>query len=68
MIGRLRDTLSRLFFLRRENMTTITYERPTGSTLTVNDTPETRALAAENGWTVAGEKKEKPVKKEKPGK
>jgi len=49
-------------------MTTITYERPTGSTLTVNDTPETRALAAENGWTVAGEKKEKPVKKEKPGK
>jgi len=51
-------------------MTTITYERPTGSTLTVNDTPETRALAAENGWVEAGTKpaKEKPAKKEKPHK
>ena len=47
-------------------MTTITYDRPTGSTLTVNDTPENRAYAAENGWTAAGEKKEKPAKKEKP--
>jgi len=47
-------------------MTTITYERPSGSTLTVNDTPETRALAAENGWVEAGTKKEKPAKKEKP--
>jgi len=50
-------------------MTTITYERPTGSTLTVNDTPENRAYAAENGWIEAGTKpapkapkKEKPVK------
>jgi hypothetical protein len=51
-------------------MTTITYTRPTGSPLTVNDTPETRALAAEQGWVEAGTKpaKEKPVTKEKPGK
>jgi len=49
-------------------MTTITYDRPSGSTLTVNDTPETRALAAENGWVEAGTKKEKPAKKEKPHK
>jgi len=47
-------------------MSTITYTRPTGTTLTVNDCPETRALAAENGWVEAGAKpKEKPVKKEK---
>jgi hypothetical protein len=51
-------------------MTTITYERPTGTTLTVSDNPENRAYAAENGWVEAGTKlaKEKPAKKEKPGK
>lgn len=51
-------------------MNTITYERPSGTPLTVNDTPETRALAAEQGWVEAGTKpaKEKPVKKEKPAK
>jgi hypothetical protein len=71
MIGRLRLTLSRLFFLRRQDMTTVTFMRPTGTTLTVNDSPDTRALAAANGWTVVGEKPEKPekaVKKEKPAK
>lgn len=49
-------------------MTTITYVRPTGTTLTANDCPETRALAAENGWVEQGAKpapKEKPAKKEK---
>ena len=46
-------------------MTTITYDRPTGTPLTVNDTPETREYAKENGWVEAGTKKEKPVKKEK---
>ncbi len=52
-------------------MTTITYTRPTGSPLTVNDTPETRALAAEQGWIEQGAKpapKEKPTKTEKPKK
>ncbi len=47
-------------------MTTVTYIRPSGNPLTVNDSPETRALAAANGWTIEGEKKEKPAKKEKP--
>jgi hypothetical protein len=51
-------------------MTTITYNRPSGTPLTVNDTPENRAYAADNGWVEAGTKlaKEKPVKKEKPAK
>jgi len=50
-------------------MTTITYTRPTGTTLTVNDTPETRALAAESGWVEAGAKPApKAPKKEKPAK
>jgi len=40
-------------------MTTITYDRPSGSTLTVNDTPENRAYAAENGWVEAGTKEGK---------
>lgn len=48
-------------------MTTVTYDRPSGNPITVNDSPETRALAEANGWTVAGEKKAAP-KKEKPAK
>lgn len=45
-------------------MTTVTYDRPSGFHLTVNDTPETREYAKENGWTLAGDKKE--VKTAKP--
>lgn len=48
-------------------MTTVTYMRPSGNPITVNDSPDTRALAAANGWTVMGEKKAEP-KKEKPKK
>jgi len=69
MIGRLRDTLSRLFFLRRMDMSTITYVRPTGTTITVHDVPEMRAYATENGWVEAGTKPApKAPKKEKPHK
>ena len=39
-------------------MTTVIYMRPSGSTLEVNDTPETRALAEANGWVI-----HKPVEK-----
>ncbi len=38
--------------------TLITYQRPSGNPLTVNDTPETRALAEANGWKEVTEKKE----------
>lgn len=31
-------------------MPLITYLRPSGTTIEVNDTPETRALAEANGW------------------
>lgn len=34
-------------------MTLVKYLRPSGSTIEVNDTPETRALAEANGWTLA---------------
>lgn len=46
-------------------MPTITYDRPDGAPLTVNDTPETREYAKENGWTVASEKKEAKTPKPK---
>jgi hypothetical protein len=52
-------------------MTTVTFMRPSGNPITVNDSPDTRALAAANGWTVVGEKPAKPekaAKKEKPAK
>ena len=45
-------------------MNTITYVRPSGNPLTVNDTPENRAYAAANGWVEQGEK----AKAEKPAK
>ncbi len=38
-------------------MTTITFIRPSGNPITVNDTPENRAYAAENGWTEQGAEK-----------
>ena len=41
-------------------MATITYTRPTGTELTVRDTPETRAYAEENKWVVR-----KPIAKRK---
>lgn len=49
-------------------MTLIKYLRPSGTTIEVNDTPETRALAAANGWTEASkipEAVKKPAKKGK---
>lgn len=41
-------------------MATITYTRPTGTELTVNDTRETRELAEARGWVVS-----KPIAKRK---
>jgi len=46
-------------------MTTVTFMRPSGNPITVNDSPDTRALAAANGWTVVGEKAPEKPKKEK---
>ena len=42
-------------------MASITYTRPTGTEITVNDTRETRELAEANGWVVR-----KPIAKRKP--
>jgi hypothetical protein len=44
-------------------MNTITYVRPSGNPLTVNDTPENRAYAAQNGWTEQGAAKPAPAEK-----
>jgi hypothetical protein len=38
-------------------MSTVVYKRPSGTTITVTDTPDTRAYAQSNGWEV-----HKPVK------
>jgi hypothetical protein len=47
-------------------MALITYLRPSGSPITVNDCPETRALAVECGWVeVKPEAVKKAAKKSK---
>jgi hypothetical protein len=45
-------------------MATVTYNRPSGVQITVNDTPETRELAAQHGWV---EKKTRKPRKKKEG-
>lgn len=46
-------------------MTTKTYTRPSGTTITVNDTVETRELAESQGWKAKAKPKTKAKAKPK---
>lgn len=45
-------------------MTLITYIRPSGNPITVNDCEETRALAASSGWVLEGQNSEEVSEEE----
>ena len=56
-----------LLHMRSTYMGTITYTRPTKTTIEVNDTPEVREMAKELGWVEAKAKsRPKPKTKAKP--